>query len=323
MGQTLMTSTLNKAPSLLVINSGDPTRTLVERTAFVREMRKRFKELRRDVVKSIDQNDVFGLRNPGVLTPAPPGAFAFPTSVEKINGFMTWLRARESQTILEIIQRPDVFGVQQAGPWTNTYISTSYRKGLIRGRRELQRVGYGTPPEGVGGFGAVTLGPIHADRVALLYSRTFSELEGVTRAMDAKLSSSLAEGMANGHNPKRLSKDVAAIIDSSMRRGEMIARTEFIRAHHHANINEYEAFQVRGVRVTAEWKTAGDLRVCERCRRMESRSKSRPFTLTEIRPLIPLHPNCRCIALPLPPSEQARRRRQAQGMRRIPRRFLN
>ena len=40
--------------------------------------------------------------------------------------------------------------------------------------------------------------------------------------------------------------------------------------------------------------TAGDDRVCEKCAALEGRI----FTLDEIEFLIPLHPNCRCLALP-------------------------
>ena len=61
-----------------------------------------------------------------------------------------------------------------------------------------------------------------------------------------------------------------------------------------ATIQEYRNWGVEGVTILGEWKTAGDDRVCEKCASMEGRV----FTLDEIEPLIPLHPQCRCIALP-------------------------
>jgi SPP1 gp7 family putative phage head morphogenesis protein len=61
-----------------------------------------------------------------------------------------------------------------------------------------------------------------------------------------------------------------------------------------ATIQEYRNFGVLGVSVQAEWKTAGDDRVCITCSRMEGKI----YTLDEIEPMIPLHPQCRCIALP-------------------------
>jgi len=46
--------------------------------------------------------------------------------------------------------------------------------------------------------------------------------------------------------------------------------------------------------VRAEWKTAG-YNVCPDCSAMEGRI----FSLDEIESMIPLHPNCRCVALPI------------------------
>jgi len=53
---------------------------------------------------------------------------------------------------------------------------------------------------------------------------------------------------------------------------------------------------VEGVRVKAEWKTAGltDARTCDECRELEGHV----FSLDEIEKMIPKHPNCRCVALP-------------------------
>ena len=80
----------------------------------------------------------------------------------------------------------------------------------------------------------------------------------------------------------------------AQRRAEMIARTELIRAHHLATIQEYRNWGVLGIKVKGEWKTAGDSRVCERCAELEGKI----FTLDEIEPMIPFHPLCRCLALP-------------------------
>ena len=48
------------------------------------------------------------------------------------------------------------------------------------------------------------------------------------------------------------------------------------------------------IQVKAEWATAG-FNVCPDCASLQGRV----FTLDEIENLIPLHPNCRCIALPI------------------------
>ena len=62
------------------------------------------------------------------------------------------------------------------------------------------------------------------------------------------------------------------------RRAKVLARTEIIRAHHSATMQEYKNWEVEGVKVKAEWQTAGDARVCEECGAMEGRV----FTLEEM-----------------------------------------
>jgi len=79
----------------------------------------------------------------------------------------------------------------------------------------------------------------------------------------------------------------------------MMARTEIVRAHHVANINEYRQWGVKGVEVQAEWATGG-FGVCPQCAEFQGRV----FTLDEIEALIPKHPNCKCVAIPVKPGEE-------------------
>jgi SPP1 gp7 family putative phage head morphogenesis protein len=130
--------------------------------------------------------------------------------------------------------------------------------------------------------------------------------------MDSQISRVLAQGIADGDNPRLLGQKLVSVINGSgadklgikdtlgrfipaERRAEMIARTEIIRAHHLATIQEYRNWGVAGVAVEAEWHTAGDSRVCAECAEMEGHV----FTLDEIEPMIPLHPQCRCNTLPV------------------------
>jgi len=115
--------------------------------------------------------------------------------------------------------------------------------------------------------------------------------------------------MAEGKSPRVMARELMHRIEKvgdlattdalgrfipAAQRARMIARTEIVRAHHVATINTYREAGVEGVRVLAEWTTAGDDRVCTRCLEMEGRI----FTLDEIEPMIPLHPQCRCVAIP-------------------------
>jgi SPP1 gp7 family putative phage head morphogenesis protein len=124
--------------------------------------------------------------------------------------------------------------------------------------------------------------------------------------MDATLSYTLAEGMARGDHPYQMAKAISGRIDAiGLNRAKTLARTEVIRAHHNANINELEAAGIEGVKVKAEWSTAG-FNVCPIC----DSNEGREFTLGNIRGLIPAHPNCRCCAIPVVPRPKGRRRRR-------------
>jgi SPP1 gp7 family putative phage head morphogenesis protein len=162
-----------------------------------------------------------------------------------------------------------------------------------------------------GGMNVVFNSPFHADRVGLLYTRTFTDLQGITNEMDRQLSTILGQSMAEGRGPREIARVLnrtitgpsgdLGITDTLGRhipakvRAEMLARTEVIRAHHQATIQEYRNWGVYGVKVKAEWQTTEDGRVCDRCSSMNGKE----FTLEEIEALIPAHPRCRCVALPV------------------------
>ena len=287
----------------------DPTRTLTLRNRFVTDMNRRFKKLMRKITEAIVEQDVFGLKEiPHTLAVEPqPRMFAFERTADKVEGFMTWLQGWEDEYILSkgvrgarIVVRPGTIrGVEQA--WTDVYIDTAYQQGIRRARQELRQAGADIPMfEGLipGGGDQVAVAfnqPIHADRVGLAYTRTFNELKGITNAMDQQISRVLAEGLAEGRNPREIARIINNRVDKiGITRARMLARTEVIRAHHVANIMEYERAGIEGVRIKAEWSTAG-FNVCPICTALEGQI----FTLEEILPMIPRHPNCRCVAIPV------------------------
>jgi SPP1 gp7 family putative phage head morphogenesis protein len=116
------------------------------------------------------------------------------------------------------------------------------------------------------------------------------------QAISRTLATGLVEGIGGDELAKRLLRDVENI---GINRARMLARTEVIRAHHSATIQSYKNAAVENVIIQAEFSTAGDLRVCQKCNDLNGKI----FTLDEIEPIIPVHPNCRCIALPYFPTE--------------------
>lgn len=309
--------------SEIQLNGYDPTRTTSLRNAFTREVRKRYKSLARTVRVAIVEMDCFGLQPSQYAELFPPGrrSFAFTRTSDKVEAFMEWLRVQEERGILETrtIQR---VGESIEAAWTNRFIYDSYKRGVMRARSEMRARGYEVPTvEQSGGLEAVMGAPFHVDTVGVLFTRAFSELRNITQAMDTVIGQVLSQGLVDGDNPRLVAQKLDALITGrglgnlgmdisyisprtgklvtywrpSMVRAETMARTEMIRAHHMANFREYENWSVEGVQIMAEWSTAGDDRVCAECAGLHGNV----FSLQEIQHMIPRHPNCRCIALPV------------------------
>jgi SPP1 gp7 family putative phage head morphogenesis protein len=296
----------------------DPTHTTSLRNTFVKDCRRRFKKLCQVITKSIVDEDCFAL-NPGSggfaahvnMVSAGRFAFDYPRSAEKVEEFMKWVDKQIRAGILETTTRTQL-GRAVEDAWQNQYITSAYQKGILRARQEMVDKGYDVPPisDSSALFGAFNQ-PFHVDRVGLIYTRVYSDLKGITALMDTQISRVLAKGMADGTNPRNLARLLTRTItgpvgDLSLtdtlgrfipaeRRAEVLARTEIIRAHHEATIQEYRNYGVAGVSVEAEWQTAGDDRVCDECESMEGQV----FSLDDIEGMLPAHPQCRCVALPV------------------------
>jgi SPP1 gp7 family putative phage head morphogenesis protein len=297
-------------------NNYDPTHTTALRNAFSKAMKARFLELKRVIRQALIEQDCFGLDKYRIIAnqmvPPGNGAFNYLRDPDKVEAFMRWLRQQVNKGVLSVGAFQQL-GMAMEQAWTNLYILDSYKRGVIRARAELKKAGFTIPSlEDAGGIEALINGtPFHMDRVGLLYTRVYSDLNGITNAMDSIISRILAQGMIDGDNPTLLARKLVASIDGTNlgtlgitdsigrfipaeRRAIMLARTEVIRAFHLGAIQEYRNWGLAEVFVKAEWMTAGDDRVCEHCASLEGKI----FTLDEIEPLIPYHPYCRCIALP-------------------------
>jgi SPP1 gp7 family putative phage head morphogenesis protein len=287
----------------------DPTRTTALRARFIRDMMGRFRDLMKAVREALVVKDVFGMGTADrplhiVMRQVTEREFAYPKSADKVKGFMKWLAEQEQEYILSHGKRGlDV--VRQGGPagieaaWTDVYIRSAYQQGIARARTEMAARGYKKVQpvmQSPGGPAAAFNTPFHADRVGLIYQRTYTDLKGITQAMDRHISRTLAQGMAEGRNPLQIARSITADIKKiGITRARTLARTEVIRAHSEATIQEYKQAEVLGLKLEAEWTTAGDGNVCPKCEEMEGET----FTLAEAEGKLPLHPNCRCIFLPV------------------------
>jgi len=289
------------------------------RRAFVGEISRRFRIIKDKITDAIVTQDVFGLSAPpiGIRVAVSSGlnraAYAFKTNPEKARSFMEWLHGEVNKDLLGLPSGATRKVVGDVA-WANTYIDSAYKRGLKRADAELAKLGI--TPVREPGARAVDIAfntPFHADKVGMIYTRVYSELKGITDSMENLISQSLAESLAEGRNPYQIARilnnriekagGTLAMVDSrgvpmrAITRARILARTEVIRAHHVATINTYREAGLEGVVVVAEWNTAGDGRVCGECELLDGRK----FALDEIEGMIPVHPQCRCVALPYLP----------------------
>jgi SPP1 gp7 family putative phage head morphogenesis protein len=272
----------------------DPTRTVTLRRQFEAAMVERFRRLIELIEQQVVDLDGFNLEPQGLKAASIREAFHvnrprfdFPRSEQKVAAFMRWLKDAERFAILGVAEG---FPLERAArtSWANVYIDTAYQRGIAEAGARLRAAGAKVAESWIS---SAFNRPVHADRVGQIYTRVFSALNGVTQEMDRQISKTLAQGLAEGRNPRQLARILADRVEKiGITRARVIARTEVIAAHADATLNSYQEAGIEGVEVEAEWITAGDELVCNLCEPMEGRV----FEIDEARNMIPLHPNCRC-----------------------------
>lgn len=106
------------------------------------------------------------------------------------------------------------------------------------------------------------------------------------------LSAQLAEGFEAGESVPNMAKRVQSVFDGCRgSRALRIARTETIMASNEGALHGYEEAGVD----KSEFYVAMDERTCEECDALSGRI----FETREAHGMIPVHPNCRCVFLPV------------------------
>lgn len=269
----------------------DPTKTLTLRRKFERDLDKRFNRLKRLITETLVAQDALGLKTNAEA--AGNRAFAFARSAQKVDAFMAWLRQQQQELLFEVRQ-----GTRRAITgsvlWADVYIDTAYQRGLASAASNLQGVGVSVSDNWLN---SAFFRPVHADSIGLIYTRVYSDLQGITEAMDAQISRVLAQGLAEGRASDSIARDLNDRVDKiGKTRARMLARTEVVNAVSESTLNSYEEAGLEGVGLQAEFSTSGDEAVCEKC---EALAAAGPYTIAKARGLIPAHPSCRCAWLPV------------------------
>lgn len=94
-------------------------------------------------------------------------------------------------------------------------------------------------------FENILFSPTYANRIELVYQRTFNVMEKFSGDLGADLARVLAEGMLNGRSPRTLAGLMQQQFDIKHSRAMTIARTEINEAYRTARQQEREAAAIR------------------------------------------------------------------------------
>lgn len=256
----------------------DPTQTKPVRDRYVREVVRRFGRIKAAVRQYVVEDNRLGAIRAGrpvalqeeeeprgVLPPITPeavaaGVYIYKQSAQRTDDFMVWLDEQVKNEVLTYTRQYNFIGYGHKN-WQDVHIYSAYHRGIQQALTDLKGAGAVLPE--LGSAAAIMMQPFHADRVALLYTRSFNSMKGVTEAMKAQMADVLARGMAEGRHPWQIARMLVDRVDKiGITRAKLIARTEIGWAHRQATLNEYSALEgIIGEEILIQWWTALDERV--------------------------------------------------------------
>jgi len=260
------------------------------RNQYEAEMYRRFRILKGLIAHSIVDNDCLRIgkgRGLVVLTAPLKAPFEFVENPEKVQRFMAWLRQAQDTEILGVTERLGREVVAHS-EWQNVYVRRSYEKGIAFAERKLKEAGIEVSEEDIR---AIFNRPIHADSLGLIYTRNFTELAGITEAMDQQISRELVDGLAQGKNPRVIARAINNRVDKiGITRARTLARTEVNRAQNEATLNRYQDYRVEMVELVVGPGPC-PTGICD--------DHAGIYKLVDAGGLVPLHPNCTCTWAPV------------------------
>ncbi len=262
----------------------NPTLTRTIEQAWLRDNRRRFKELSKRIGEYFNSPIVTNALN-----------FRSFDSIEQQRIFMAWL-----QTQIESLFFAD--------DWQSQYQLDSYNRALKRVRADLLRAGEDltlTASEldiarssdfdfsAVPSFGtSLPSQPIHQDALWFINNRALDKLRGITDQMGTAIRQNIFDGAQQGKGILEVVRDIKKEVTISETRARLIVRTETIQAHHQATANETDRLNEQGGKnYKLVWITARD----ERVRKLHAKWHGTVNTAKKTREMDAIQPfNCRC-----------------------------
>lgn len=216
-----------------------------------------------------------------------------PSSPEKVRLFQAWVRANLAARFSS---------TDQKRIWQK-YVEDGFRKGAGRAFTDTKGAQqYQASPTALPFYRGTEqeflrssfAQPVAVEKVQLLVSRNFDELDGMTADLATKLTRGLADGLVQGKNPRDIANDLRKQVGLSKGRAELIAHTEIVRAHSEGQLTALEQLGVEEIGVAVEWSTSGRGNVCPLCASLQGVV----LKVSEARGILPRHPRCSCTWIP-------------------------
>lgn len=285
---------MKKKPLSKRVTRFDPSRTGNIRRRFERDVRARFKQLRKEIWDLIVTQNIFGLGQTN------NSLWSLLNPVEAIRRFHDWIASRSSALILEETGVKD-----EHGKWIDGYVQSAYFKGADMAEEAVNATTKKatTPFSFLEPMRKYLQGPVNITKIRLIKERAFELLKGVTQKMAITIGNILSDGIVAGKSPRQVATDMVKEVDNMTKKQALtIARTETIRAHAEGSLDAMEQLGVKKIGVMVEWQAtyidedAGifEERVCPKCQAMAGIV----LEIEKSHGLIPFHPNCRCTWVP-------------------------
>ncbi|SFQ22978.1 minor capsid protein [Caldicoprobacter faecalis] len=122
----------------------------------------------------------------------------------------------------------------------------------------------------------------------------------------ARVRDSVERALIDGTDIRKLAKEITNDFGSSIYESQRLISTEVARAH---TMAQEEIYHNSGVVQKVMWNATLEDNTCEECQALDGQI----FDLDGDRPEIPLHPNCRCVFIPVVDGWSPSRRRDQES----------
>ena len=232
---------------LIPKNPADPAGQMVTVNRLLRDLKRRFNNINvkmKELVKS--QRQIQKL----VTNKA---YYEYQLDVARLDSINDYILRLLRNELLESIS-----GQQPFNWFYRSYLEQSFLDGINDAIYSAQNM---SDPDIVGTYIAEQVANLNTDminpqqsqRLALVYSRVFNEMQGLTDGMKVDLAETLTRGMDRGFGIAAITRDIAKRVQVGFSRAQRIARTEILGAYRTATRSEQDALN-ENVYADSEWQ---------------------------------------------------------------------